>query len=164
MLGVDLAGDRRAVRRALALVGHETFCYDDLTVVENVRFATRAAGRTAADADGALDRLALERVANVAHGRLSQGQRRRVALAIALARDPKLLLLDEPHAGLDEQGRAVLDAVVRAAPAEGRTVLLASHELGLARRLATREVRVVAGRISDSAPGADVPEHVEARA
>ena len=58
---------------------------------------------------------------------------------IALARDPRLLLLDEPHAGLDEQGRDVLDEVVRAAPAEGRTVLLASHELDLAR--AARDAR-----------------------
>jgi ABC-type multidrug transport system ATPase subunit len=149
VLGVDLAVDRRAIRRSLALVGHETFCYDDLTVRENIRFATRAAGRTAADADAALERLALHRVAPVAHGRLSQGQRRRVALAIAVARDPRLLLLDEPHAGLDEQGREVLDAVVRSAPAEGRTVLLASHELDLARRLATREVRIAAGQVHE---------------
>jgi len=103
-------------------------------------------------ADAALERLALHRVAPVAHGRLSQGQRRRVALAIAVARDPRLLLLDEPHAGLDEQGREVLDAVVRAAPAEGRTVLLASHELELARRLATREVRITAGQVHDVRP------------
>ena len=77
----------------------------------------------------------------VAHGRLSQGQRRRLSLAIALARDPELLLLDEPHAGLDAEGRAVVDAVLAAAPAEGRTVLLASHELDVARRHATREGR-----------------------
>ena len=109
VLGVDLAVDRRSIRRSLALVGHETFCYDDLTVHENIRFATRAAGRSAADADAALERLALGRAARVTHSRLSQGQRRRVALAIALARDPRLLLLDEPHAGLDEQGRSVLD-------------------------------------------------------
>src|SRR5207248_10591032 len=57
VLGVDLAVDRRAIRRALALVGHETFCYDDLTVVENVRFATRAAGHTIAAADRVLERL-----------------------------------------------------------------------------------------------------------
>ncbi len=44
VLGVDLAVDRRAIRRSLALVGHETFCYDDLTVRENIRFATRAVG------------------------------------------------------------------------------------------------------------------------
>jgi ABC-type multidrug transport system ATPase subunit len=147
VLGVDLAVDRRAIRRSLSLVGHETFCYDDLTVRENVRFATRAVGRGAADADAALERLGLGRVAPVTHGRLSQGQRRRVALAIALARDPRLRLLDEPHAGLDEQGRTILDDVVRSAPSEGRTVLIASHELDRARPLATREVRISAGQV-----------------
>jgi ABC-type multidrug transport system ATPase subunit len=152
ILGVDLAVDRRAIRRSLALVGHETFCYDDLNVHDNIRFATRAAGRSAADADAALERLALQRVAGVAHGRLSQGQRRRVALAIALARDPRLLLLDEPHAGLDEDSRQVLAEIVRAAPEEGRTVLLASHELEIARQLATREVRISAGQLRDPAP------------
>jgi heme ABC exporter ATP-binding subunit CcmA len=150
VLGVDLAQDRRSVRRALALVGHETFCYDDLSVAENLRFAARAAGRGEADADAALERVGLARVARVAHGRLSQGQRRRLSLAIALARRPRLLLLDEPHAGLDEDGRTVLADVVRAAPAEGCTVLLASHELDLARALATREVRVVAGQLHET--------------
>ena len=154
VLGVDLAVDRRAMRRSLALVGHETFCYDDLTVQENIRFATRAAGRSVADADAALERLGLGRAARVTHSRLSQGQRRRVALAIALARDPRLLLLDEPHAGLDEQGRSVLDAVVRAAPSEGRTVLLASHELDVARQVATREIRIAAGRVHEELAGA----------
>ncbi|HYL53570.1 MAG TPA: heme ABC exporter ATP-binding protein CcmA [Acidimicrobiia bacterium] len=147
VLGIDLARDRKRARASLALVGHETFCYDDLTVVENLRFAARASGHTDADADAALERVGLRRVADVTHGRLSQGQRRRLALAIALARRPALLLLDEPHAGLDEQGRAILEDVVRAAPAQGCTVLLASHELDLARRLATREVRLVAGRV-----------------
>jgi ABC-type multidrug transport system ATPase subunit len=152
VLGVDLAVDRRSIRRSLALVGHETFCYDDLNVRENIRFAARATGRSAADADAALDRLDLGRSAGVTHGRLSQGQRRRVALAIALARNPKLMLLDEPHAGLDEQSREVLGDIVRAAPGEGRTVLIASHELDVARRLATREVRIAAGQMHVRAP------------
>jgi ABC-2 type transport system ATP-binding protein len=128
-------------------VGHETFCYDDLTVAENVRFAARSTGRDARDADAALEQVGLQRVAHVAHGRLSQGQRRRLSLANALARKPRLLLLDEPHAGLDEHGREVLEEVVHAAPANGCTVLIASHELDLARRLATREVRIVAGQV-----------------
>jgi heme ABC exporter ATP-binding subunit CcmA len=147
VLGVNLAVEPRRVRRAVALVGHETFCYDDLTVAENVRFVARSTGHAAADADDALERVGLQRVANIAHGRLSQGQRRRLALANALARKPRLLLLDEPHAGLDEHGRAVLEEIVGAAPAEGCTVMLASHELELARRLATREVRIVAGQV-----------------
>jgi ABC-2 type transport system ATP-binding protein len=156
VLGHDLARDRRAARRDLALVGHETFCYDDLTVHENLRFAARAGGRPAGSSDAAMQRVGLARQAEVTHGRLSAGQRRRLALAVALAREPRLLLLDEPHAGLDAEGRAVLDAVITAAPAEGRTVIVASHELGRARALAGREVVLEAGRAHGGA--------VEARA
>ena len=164
VLGVNVAVEPRRVRRAVALVGHETFCYDDLTVAENVRFVARSTGHDAADADAALERVGLQRVADVAHGRLSQGQRRRLSLANALARKPRLLLLDEPHAGLDEHGRAVLEEIVRAAPSEGCTVLMASHELDLARRITTREVRIVAGRVHAPAAVAAATADVEVRA
>src|SRR6476660_1851637 len=163
VLGVDLKVDRRAIRRALALVGHETFCYDDLTVRENLHFATRASGRDDDDADTALERLGLSRQADVVHRRLSMGQRRRLAVAVALSRDPRLLLLDEPHAGLDAEGREFLDDVVRAAPAESRTVLLASHELDHARGLATREVVITAGQahLGPVGPVGDVNESTD---
>jgi len=156
VLGQDLTVDRRAHRRDLALVGHDTACYDDLTTRENLRFAARASGRDSATADVALERLGLTPQAAVTHGRLSAGQRRRLALAVALARDPRLLLLDEPHAGLDAEGRVLLDEIVASAPAEGRTVVLASHELDLTRPLATREVVVVGGRVSEIAAPAIV--------
>jgi ABC-type multidrug transport system ATPase subunit len=147
VLGHDLTRDRRGVRRAIGVVGHETYAYDDLTVAENVRFATRAAGASRAAADSAIARVGLEEIAGVPHGRLSQGQRRRLSLAIALARNPRLLLLDEPHAGLDTEGRAVVDEAIASAPDESRTVLIASHEHDVARRVATREVAVIAGRV-----------------
>jgi heme ABC exporter ATP-binding subunit CcmA len=156
VLGHDLARDRRSARRELALVGHETFCYDDLTVAENLAFAARATGRRASDAESAIERLGLTAVRDVVHRRLSAGQRRRLALAVALARDPRLLLLDEPHAGLDADGRALLDAIVRAAPAEGRSVLIASHELEHARPLASREVVLAAGRSAPPGPSTPV--------
>ncbi|MET0628836.1 MAG: heme ABC exporter ATP-binding protein CcmA [Acidimicrobiia bacterium] len=158
VLDHDLTRDRQGARRDLALVGHETFCYDDLTVRENLSFAARASGRSVAAADAALERLGLAHVRDVDHRRLSAGQRRRLALAVALARAPQLLLLDEPHAGLDADGRAVLDAIVRSAPDEGRTVLLASHELELARPLANREVVLTAGRNLAAAPDPVEPE------
>jgi heme ABC exporter ATP-binding subunit CcmA len=157
VLGHDLAADRRGARRHLALVGHETFCYDDLTVRENVRFFAKATGRRVADADASLERLHLERLAAVPHGKLSAGQRRRLSLAIALARAPQLLLLDEPHAGLDPQTRETVDEIVGAAPSEGRTVLLASHELAHARRIATREAQVVGGLVHGGTVNAPVP-------
>jgi heme ABC exporter ATP-binding subunit CcmA len=145
VLGCDLARDRRSHRRGLALVGHDTFCYDDLTVGENLRFAARAAGASTDDADAALERLEMTGLAGVRHGSLSAGQRRRLALAVALARRAQLLLLDEPHAGLDEQGRAVLDAVLTDR-SQGVTVVLSSHELERARPLAAREVVLTNGR------------------
>jgi len=160
VLGHDLRADRRSHRRDLALVGHETGCYDDLTVAENATFAARAAGRAASAAHEALERVGLTPLADVRHGRLSAGQRRRLSLAIAFARDPELLLLDEPHAGLDAEGRAVLDDVLAHAAGDGRTVLLASHELDRARALATREVVLTGGQ----AHGAIAPSTERARA
>ena len=157
VLGHDLATDRTGARRDLALVGHDTFCYDDLTVRENLRFAARAARRPGTACDAAMERLGLTRVAGTTHARLSAGQRKRLALAVALTREPRLLLLDEPHAGLDAKGREVLDAVVAAAPSEGRTVVLVSHEVERARTLATREIVLHAGRAVSAASPAPAP-------
>jgi len=147
VLGHDLARDRRGARRDLALVGHAPPAYDDLTVAENLRFVARAAGRDETPGS-VVARVGLDRLADIRAGRLSAGQRRRLAIALALARAPRLLLLDEPHAGLDEASRAALDAVITDSAAAGRTVLLASHELERTRSLATREVVLANGRIA----------------
>jgi heme ABC exporter ATP-binding subunit CcmA len=147
VLGCDLTVDRRSHRRRLALVGHDTGCYDDLTARENLRFAVRAAGGDATAVDATLARLDLDAVARVRHVDLSAGQRRRLALATAFARDVELLLLDEPHAGLDADGRHLLDALLRDSAAAGRTVIFASHELDRARSLAHREVLVDRGTL-----------------
>ena len=146
VLGTDLTRDRRSHRRRIGFVGQETFCYDDLTVRENLRFATRAAGGTASSADAALEGLELTRLADVRHGRLSTGQRRRLALAIAFAREPELFLLDAPHAGLDAPGRAYLDDALSRASGDGRSVLIASHELELVRPVVNREVVLTNGQ------------------
>jgi energy-coupling factor transporter ATP-binding protein EcfA2 len=87
------------------------------------------------------------RIRTVAAARLSSGQRRRTALAILLARSPRLWLLDEPHAGLDAAGRDVLDGEVVRAASNGTTVVLASHEVDRAVAIATRSV-VVAGGVA----------------
>jgi heme ABC exporter ATP-binding subunit CcmA len=153
VLGHDLRRERRRVRRRTALLGHATGLYDDLTVAENLRFWTRAAGGSAAAADVAMVRLGLDgRLATVAAGRLSAGQRRRTALAGLLARSADLWLLDEPHAGLDAEGRDTLDALVAEAAAGGTTVLLASHELDRAADLAARTVVVSGGQVVADGP------------
>src|ERR671916_449135 len=155
VLGVDLRRDPRRVRRLVGLLGHGTGLYDDLTVLDNARFWARAAGRGTADAEAALGRLGVTgRLLSVPVGRLSAGQRRRVAVAAVAARRPALWLLDEPHAGLDAAGRDLLDGLVREAAAGGATVVLASHELERARALADRSVLVAGGQ---AVPDATTP-------
>jgi heme ABC exporter ATP-binding subunit CcmA len=149
VLGHDLRDRRgaRAVRSRVGLLGHATHLYDDLTVADNVRFWSRAAGAAPADADAALVALGLGgRLRDVAVALLSAGQRRRASLAVLLARRPELWLLDEPHAGLDHAGRDQLDGLVRAAADQGATVVLASHEHDRAGALAQRTVSVAGGR------------------
>ncbi len=146
VLGEDLIADPRAVRRRVGLLGHTTALYDDLTARENIRFAVRAAGAAPEGVGPAMELLGLTgRLPSTAVGALSAGQRRRVALAILVARDPELWLLDEPHAGLDAANRDLLDRLVGEAVRRGGTVVLASHEAERATALAGRVVTVAGG-------------------
>jgi ABC-type multidrug transport system ATPase subunit len=130
------------------MLGHAAALYDDLTVTENVRFSVRAAGASQAAVGPALERLGLVgRLARTPSGRLSAGQRRRVALAVLVARRPALWLLDEPHAGLDAGARSLLAEMVKEASADGASVLLASHELAVSTPLADRVVQMAGGRV-----------------
>jgi heme ABC exporter ATP-binding subunit CcmA len=146
VLGHDLVADPRPVRRRIGLLGHSTALYDDLSVVDNLRFMVRAAAGDITRIPPALDRLGLVgRLPATPVRSLSAGQRRRCALAGLLARDPELWLLDEPHAGLDAEHRDLLDILLREAVVRGATVVLASHERDRAQALAGRIVTVSGG-------------------
>jgi heme ABC exporter ATP-binding subunit CcmA len=154
VLGVDLRDDRRAVRHRVGLLAHGTGLYDELTVADNVHFWTRAARADMADAEAAMTQLGLDgRLRDVAVGRLSTGQRRRTSLACLLARRPELWLLDEPHAGLDKEGRDIVDALVRDAAAAGATIILSSHELDRSIELADEIVTLGGGVALDEGAG-----------
>ena len=148
VLGHDLRRDRGAVRRRVGMLGHAAALYDELTVVENLRFAVRAGGGDLSRLPGVMERLDLVgRLPKTPVGRLSAGQRRRVDLAALVARRPELWLLDEPHASFDATGRALVDTVIRDAAAAGATVLVASHELDMVLPLADRVLTVAGGRV-----------------
>lgn len=148
VLGHDLRTDPRSHRAGVAFVAQETFCYDDLSVRRNLRLHARAANAPVHTVDDALRTLHLDDVADVAHGQLSTGYRRRCALAVAMTRRVDLLLLDEPHAGLDPGARTLVDDVVMEARDRGATVVLVSHELDHARPLVDREVVVAGGCVT----------------
>lgn len=146
VLGADLA--RRGRPRGVGFLGHASGIYDDLSALENVEFRVRLSGASAGGAAAALARVGLDgRMRDVAVAKLSAGQRRRVGLAALVATEPRLWLLDEPHAGLDAEARGLLDAVLVEAMTSGAAVLLASHELEHVGRIASRSVRIDRGRI-----------------
>jgi heme ABC exporter ATP-binding subunit CcmA len=146
VLGHDLRTDRQSVRREVGLLGHAGFLYDDLSVEDNVTFAVRAARGDVRRVAPALERLGLAgRLSAVPVGQLSAGQRRRSALAVLVARAPRLWLLDEPHAGLDAQGRSLLDALIAEERARGTTLLVASHEHDRAGAICDRVVDIAGG-------------------
>jgi len=161
VLGCDLtqAADRTAVRRRVGLLGHASGLYDDLTVTDNVHFWARSCGATRAEADAALATLGLDgRLAGVVVAKLSAGQRRRTSIAALVARRSELWLLDEPHAGLDQTGRDVIDRLIRSAASAGATVIVASHEVDRAGAIADRTVTIAGGTVVTEPPGPAAPD------
>jgi ABC-2 type transport system ATP-binding protein len=158
VLGIDLTTDHTTVRRHVGLLGHAAPLYDELSAAENVRFSVRALGLPVKSADEALERLGLVgRLRGTPTGRLSAGQRRRVALAALLARRPALWLLDEPHAGLDAPTRALLGDLIGQAASDGAAVLLSSHEPELSVPLSDRVVVMGGGRVTSEEAGGRRP-------
>ncbi len=149
VFGFDLTtrSGQREVRRRVGLLSHATALYDELTVEDNVRFWAAAANADVGAADAAMDRLGVGgRLRSIRVAGLSAGQRRRTSLAVLVARRPMLWLLDEPHAGLDAEGRDLIDELVHQAVGQGATAIVASHELDRVDSLATRTVHVVGGQ------------------
>ncbi|MGE3914462.1 MAG: ATP-binding cassette domain-containing protein [Hyphomicrobiaceae bacterium] len=124
------------------------------SVAANVAYALTAAGRPApADAIlRLLERVSLLPLRDRPARRLSGGEQQRLALARALARSPDLLLLDEPTASLDPNATKAVEDIVAEVAAEGTKVVMATHDLGQARRLAGDIVLLVSGRLVEHAP------------
>jgi heme ABC exporter ATP-binding subunit CcmA len=150
VLGRDLVADRSAVRREVGMLGHRSFLYQELTVEENLRFAVRATRGAVAGVRPALGQLGFTgRLAATPVGRCSAGQQRRASIAVLVARGARLWLLDEPHAGLDQDGRDLLDELLAGSKAAGRTVVFASHEHERAEAIADRVLHLAGGRVVD---------------
>lgn len=154
VLGYDPARDARKLRPLVGLLGHRNGLYHDLSAEENVRFCLRAARLPVSRLAPALAQLNLTgRLARVPTGKLSAGQRRRVALACLVAKAPRLWLLDEPHSGLDAEHRQLLDSLLRAQAAAGGTVVMASHDSEAALALAQRTVVMAGGAVVEAFQG-----------
>ncbi|HEX7051033.1 MAG TPA: heme ABC exporter ATP-binding protein CcmA [Longimicrobiales bacterium] len=163
VFGYDLRRDAARVREHVGLLGHAPGVYGDLTAAENLRFAARMAGLAADDRAiaHALERVGLAREADVRARGFSAGMRRRLALARIVLRRPRLLLLDEPYASLDDDGVARVDAILAELKSAGHAALVATHGDPHARGVVDRVLSLAGGRIA-AAPAAE-PADAHAR-
>jgi glutamate/aspartate transport system ATP-binding protein len=142
--------------------------FPHLSILENLMLAqTRVLGRDAesarAKARQLLERVGLAVQAEKFPGQLSGGQQQRVAIARALAMDPIVMLFDEPTSALDpEMVNEVLDVMVQLAQ-EGMTMMVVTHEMGFARKVANRVIFMDQGRIVEDVSKQEFFEQPEAR-
>jgi polar amino acid transport system ATP-binding protein len=153
--------DADAVRRRIGVVFQAYNLFPHMTALKNVSLAPRVLGKAPKQEADQRARDLLARVGLADHAdsypdRLSGGQQQRTAIARALANEPRLLLLDEVTSALDpELVGEVLD-LIGELKAQGMTILMATHEMGFARRVADQVCFLDAGVVAESGP----PEHV----
>lgn len=162
---ITSAGQRLRLRRQITLVEQQPYLFAG-TVAENLAFGLRLR-----DVHGDLQRqriaralqmVGLEGFAGRRVRQLSGGESRRVALARALVLRPQLLLLDEPTGGLDQASHTLFEECLAALPAQGTTVVLASHDTDQLTRLGGQRLYVESGRLftCSAAPAALAKENV----
>ena len=128
VLGQEATADGVAIRRRTGVLPDGFAVYDRLTGRQHVEFAVRSK-EADDDPDALLDRVGLLDDGDRKAGGYSKGMRQRLALAMALAGDPELLILDEPSSGLDPAGAKEMREIVRAEADRGATVFFSSHIL-----------------------------------
>ena len=148
VLGVDPARQARQLRNLIGVQLQTSGLPDNMRVDEALRFF--AAYHGVAPRYGLLERLGLADQMSTQYYMLSAGLKRRLALALAVAHHPPVIILDEPTAGLDVASRVELHGLMRELQKGGTTLLLATHDMAEAEKMADRVAILLRGRIAAS--------------
>jgi len=135
-LGHDIRTQAEAIKRQVGYMTQKFGLYEDLSIRENLTFVARVYGfdRVKERVDAALERLGLAERARQLAGKLSGGWKQRLALAACILHEPKLLLLDEPTAGVDPKARRDFWNQIHTLAHQGLTVLVSTHYMDEAER------------------------------
>jgi heme exporter protein A len=139
-----------ATRRLMGYIGHGISVYDELSALENLTLFGKLYGLADPKQSALewLERTGLERVKDGLVREFSRGMRQRLAVARAFLHGPKVLLLDEPFTALDDRAIAVLQRLLREALADGKTIVMSTHQLREALELATHVALLNRGQVA----------------
>jgi heme exporter protein A len=156
--GYQLPNEAAQVRAKLGVVSHMPLLYPDLTAEENLQFYASMYGISNSQLriTEVLGMVGLENRRKDLVRTFSRGMQQRLAIGRAVIHDPEVMLFDEPYTGLDQDASEMLDEVLRSVAAEGRTVVMTSHDLARAEDLATRFDILSRGVIAASAKHEDL--------
>ncbi len=156
--GYSLPAQAAAVRSILGVVSHQPLLYGDLSAEENLRFYGRmyAVPDLPQRVDEVLELVGLRARRKDLVRQFSRGMQQRLAIARAILHDPQVMLFDEPHTGLDQDAAAMLDGILQEVAARGRTVVMTSHDILRAARLASRVDILSKGVIALSVKGEEL--------
>ena len=145
-----------SLRAALGIVSHQPLLYGDLTAEENLQFYSKLYSVGEERIQEVLELVGLTTRKNDLVRKFSRGMQQRLAIGRAILHNPLILLLDEPHTGLDQEAGEILDRLLRSVALEGRTVVMTSHDLVRAAGLASRVDLLSHGKITASASASDL--------
>jgi heme exporter protein A len=145
-----------SLRAYLGVVSHQPLLYGDLTAEENLRFYGKLYSVGPERIQEVLELVGLAKRKDDLVRTFSRGMQQRLTIGRAILHNPRILLLDEPHTGLDQEAGEILDRVLRSVALEGRTVVMTSHDLVRAAGLATRVDLLSRGKITASLSADDL--------
>ncbi len=148
-LGGNETKDKISMRREIGFIGHQSFLYPNLTAEENLKFYARM--YNLADSDAKIhERLdsvqLLDRKDDLVRN-FSRGMQQRLTIARALLTDPKIILLDEPFSGLDQQGIDLFNQLLKSLISPQRIIIMITHNLTLGWELGTHYAMMSRGKI-----------------
>ncbi|WP_174734941.1 heme ABC exporter ATP-binding protein CcmA [Mesobacillus harenae] len=150
--GQKIQKNSAEIKRKIGFLGHESFLYNTLTPMENLKFYGKLFKVKNIDekATRLLKEVGLHYFKEIPIRSFSRGMMQRLAIARVLLAEPDILMLDEPHTGLDQEAVALLNRIIKQKQTNGTSILIISHDFDQVHELADRVTILNKGRITET--------------
>ncbi|MGH7792301.1 MAG: heme ABC exporter ATP-binding protein CcmA [Thermodesulfobacteriota bacterium] len=146
----DIKKEPDKVRALIGVISHDPYLYENLSAIENIKFFASLYGipRSEGRSTEVIKQVGLESRMHDLVRTFSRGMKQRLAVARAIVHEPKILILDEPYTGLDQHGSRIFGDMLKWLKAQGRTIVMTTHNISEGLEISDRIAILSAGRIA----------------